>query len=511
MHSIIFSTKRRIQFLLVLLMVVTISSTIIYQPSTKADGATTDPEGAGRDVAVPLPSGPGSERNFRPAQPATIASKLIQSYSRASTSYIIWSQESRALNPLDDSESVLDDSADIMGMDRTSNTPITVTAAPGRQDAPAISGSVVVWQQRTPRCTDCNNDIVGKNLATGTTFNVATGPNDQSYPAIDGTTVTWLESDTAGTHLLLKTFNTDPSLTTSTAAIEITNFPPSGELGPVRPVISSEYVIWGQVGAGDINTHLHKVQVQAYKRSSGSVTTLADYQQDEWSQPQYALDGHRLIWDQDSWGLHLRDLNTGVDSFLQTDGIVLTPSISGNTVLWAMTNSAHDFCQDIYGLHLDDPQLQALPLVTGVSCSSDPVASGDVFAWAESGGPDDGRVKTISLSTAFTNTAVQQAAIAGQAQLEQNGNGTSSTPTPTPTTTSTAPQATPEVPAQQQAAPLWTNYLSKGIYTPNGDAWLQPQESGQSQRWPCIADGGCPAIDALGARMTSSFFGSFIF
>jgi beta propeller repeat protein len=62
-----------------------------------------------------------------------------------------------------------------------------VCTASGDQDAPAIYGDIVVWQDR--RGTD--GDIYGYDLSTGQEFTVCTASGSQVNPAIYGDIVVW--------------------------------------------------------------------------------------------------------------------------------------------------------------------------------------------------------------------------------------------------------------------------------------------------------------------------------
>lgn len=494
-------------------------------PYAEQDGISVSP-----GPAVPLPSGEGSERNFRPPVPVegTIPSKHIQYGPVASSSYLVWVDQTVALNALDDVESRLaDNSADIMAKQLGSNVSgaatigaatiavtntssqlsslnapiclacppatIAVTNAPGQQTNPAISGSIVAWETRADQCMDCTRDILAKDLATGATYNVATGPNDQGNPAIDGTTVAWIEDDSTMAHLRFADINSSQVYST-----DIATFPYAQGVYVQAPMISSEYIAWAEYGTGAADTNLHTASVKAYNRATHSITVVATYQQSEWAYPQYALDGHNLIWDQG--GLRLDNLNTGSQSVLFTGGSINSPKISGDTVVWSMV-SLSSFCRDIYGLKLSDPNHTAKPLKAGAGCADVAVIAGDFLAWQNTDGTDDGTITTASVANTFAGSDAEQAKIDNQVPQERSNNNW---PMASSTETGDAPSATP-VTSAPNSPPLL--YWSKGIHTSNGTigGWLQPD--GQA----CNAEGMCPAIDAIKDGSGSPLFGSFIF
>jgi TolB protein len=80
--------------------------------------------------------------------------------------------------------------ADIYGYDLNMRTEFAVCTAPGDQTSPAISGSIVVWQDNR----NGNWDIYGYDLNARTEFAVRTTPGDQKDPDISGNIVVWEEN-----------------------------------------------------------------------------------------------------------------------------------------------------------------------------------------------------------------------------------------------------------------------------------------------------------------------------
>ncbi len=82
--------------------------------------------------------------------------------------------------------------ADISMFDRTTGATTVLSAQPWLEWQPAISGNRVVWQAWSDVVTGIN--ILGVDLSTGTPFTVTTAAGDQTLPAISGTIVTWQDS-----------------------------------------------------------------------------------------------------------------------------------------------------------------------------------------------------------------------------------------------------------------------------------------------------------------------------
>jgi len=76
---------------------------------------------------------------------------------------------------------------DIYGFDLSTYTEFPISTNKWTELYPAISGNFVVWQDNR----NGNWDIFGYDLSTKTEFAIATGPYDQTHPAICGDTVVW--------------------------------------------------------------------------------------------------------------------------------------------------------------------------------------------------------------------------------------------------------------------------------------------------------------------------------
>jgi beta propeller repeat protein len=138
---------------------------------------------------------------------------------------------------------------EIWARDLVTWQPVPICEAPGDQVAPAISGSVIVWQdgrRRTTRQRDAW-DIYGYDLRTKREFSIATGPGAQTSPAISGDFVVWADSgavdesaEGSGDYVTIEGYD----LRTGRY------FTVSEEPGFLQsPSISSHRIVWSAVGA----------------------------------------------------------------------------------------------------------------------------------------------------------------------------------------------------------------------------------------------------------------------
>jgi hypothetical protein len=397
----------------------------------------------------------------------SVGYKRLQFGARASGSYLVWGERNfptqQASAAIADFDS-LSDTLDIAAYNLATSTSTSAATLSGNQAEPAISGSILVWEDNAHSCPSCENDILGKNLSTGATFTVASGSVDQSHPAIDGTKAVWIESSSTTQKVMLKDINpvTSPAVI---ASVVVTN-----GLTLLRPVLSSEYVVWAEmadpVSAGGAFT----TTLKAYKRSNGVVSTLATLKD---TGIEFALADHRVVWN-DTRVLHLTDMSTSVSSILNAQwGGGASPAINGNIVTWSAGSGNESNGFDIWGLNLSGGMNAPLLLVSQPGDQLGAVMAGDVLAWQNEGGTDADRITTTSLSALFASPPTQPT-------LSQEA-----TPTATP--------------ISEQPLPI-THPLIKGVHAPNGDGW-------------CDNHGNCSnstsAVDALVDRAINfPYFGA---
>lgn len=321
---------------------------------------------------------------------------------QASDSYLVWGERDESLNPgLDD----LRDTHDIVGMNLATNQVVDVASGTGNQTEPAISGSVVVWQDNAHSCATCEQDILGKDLITGKTFTVASGPVDQSHPTIDGRNVAWVEFDGEKQVLLLG------SLDANRPPIQVDTVSTAAKVTLDRPILSNQYLVWTEVttpSREDQPQLAPRVIFKAYDLHTGVITKVADV---EAPILEYSLSDHRVVWS-DQY-LHFLDLTTGEHrDIFGLPGA--SPFISGNHVLWSATNGDDAAGLDIWAVDLNDKLLKPTLLVTRDGNQLGAVVSNDILAWTNECGAADrrNRIDTASLS-ALVAAPVSQPVLEG--------------------------------------------------------------------------------------------------
>ncbi len=260
---------------------------------------------------------------------------------QGSNSYLIW---------LEASPHPMNENYDIRGMDLKSNSPITVTNAPGDQLYASISGSTVVWVDNGHSCPSCDYDILGKDLATGREFAVATGPNDQSAPVIAGKRVAWVEMSRDALKLLVKDLN-------SGEIYEAQSFPMQNGMGygPTfgHTAMSEEYLVWSELPQYSKSTgqlfelramSLKTREVRSVYKGMLGITGASD---------EPSLSGHHVVYTTPT--VQITDLDTG-----ETRKLFDTPAssarVKGDIVVWLSYSR-------IWGLRLNDPSPTAVQLV----------------------------------------------------------------------------------------------------------------------------------------------------
>ncbi|MDQ6693523.1 MAG: hypothetical protein M3014_03760, partial [Chloroflexota bacterium] len=259
-----------------------------------------------------------------PIVPAPHSGYKDQLNPRLSEQYLVWNESTGA-----------DGSDAIFGLDLRTNSPVTVTTAPGRQVLDGISGSLVVWTAPGHTCANCERDIQAKDLATGALYNVATGPADQVEAAVSGRTVSWIEVDKGRSRLLFS--NLDTGGVTEVATL-------SGNATFERPVIDDDYLVWAE-NRPEGNYGGYNSTLRALDRKSGQTKDVGTILSSGY--PEYALADHRLLWTNP--GLNLTDLQSGETRTI-ANRRVSGPSILGSYVAWSEGRNSFE----IWGLQLPD-------------------------------------------------------------------------------------------------------------------------------------------------------------
>jgi beta propeller repeat protein len=194
------------------------------------------------------------------------------------------------------------DDYDIYEYNLTTKTRIPISTAPGYQYNPVTNGNVVAWGDL--RYNDDNWDIYGYDLTTNAEFAICTAVDSQEQPAISGDIVVWIDARNGNADIYGFDLRTQTEFPICTAA---------RTQGPVA--ISDNIVVWADNRDGvDINGD-------------------------------YYFEGN--------WDIYGYDLTTHTEfPICIADGLQISPSISGNTVVW-MDDRNGDW--DIYGATIPEP------------------------------------------------------------------------------------------------------------------------------------------------------------
>lgn len=326
------------------------------------------------DLAIPAP--PVGSRQLAPS---------------GSNDYLVWVQSSKTV----------DGASHIMGLNLKTNQPLTITDTPCKQDIPAVSGSLVVWQTISGGipCNYGDRDVIGKDLSRGTTYDIAVDPaRDQSAPAIANKSVAWIEGDSSSIRVMSKEVDNNKVMVVRTFPIGA-NQSVTTTLSP--PLISGEYIVWAEAGLSDQATRSIPIQILAYNRKLATTSKVGEYEVPIGGGPLYALDGHQVAWcDERQQVLRVMDLTKGETVVLDTQQ-VQSVIVHGNLIIWSeMSAGSGTNGADIYGANLKDRTV--IPLVTGVGDQLGPTVAGDWLVWSNVGGSYDGRLMSKKLADVFS-------------------------------------------------------------------------------------------------------------
>jgi len=295
--------------------------------------------------------------------------------------YLVW-KESRGK---------FGDQVDLRALDTRTNRLVFVADVKGEGSDPAVSGSLVVWQQVAACAPDCGtNDILGKDLATGAAYTIATGLSDRTAPVVSGRRVAW--QTTGNTELWLKDIDTG-------ALIRVAAQPAYGSNYLMYPALTDRYLawmLWEPHGEG-----VQRYAVQVYDLATGATRTLADRTIYNDAQTLHlAMSGGRLVWSDPT--AHLADLTTGAIMDLPAD-YAPDINIQGDKVFWSAKGAPNATDLDLWGLQL--PATAPVLLASAPGNQQRPTVAGDWLAWQTQGGPQDGRLGAARLADAFLHPA----------------------------------------------------------------------------------------------------------
>ncbi len=379
---------------------------------------------------------------------------------RGAGSIIVWNEQRVPLLP---DETALGTNH-VVGIDLRTNSSFVIAAMAGEQRAPAISGSLIVWEDNRQSCPTCERDIRGKDLAAGTDFVVATGSVDQAEPAILQHTVVWVEHDASGARLLGKDLDTP-------ATVIVASVPLGTSI--TSPAITNNAIVWVEQ---TIEAKLVHSAIYAYDRTARTTKVIA---RSNWPGLQIAVSGQQVVWNDPR--LWIADLVSGAASLLE-QGFTTAPAMSGNIVIWSAHGAQPDHDFDIYGLNLADGK--RVPLVTGAGNQMQGQVVGNLLTW-QNDADIHGRVSWAPLAQLWASAPTRQQA------LDQ----------------AVSQQAAPAQVTDDVSILSYTHPMYKGIHLPSsGQSGGGTYDGFYVNGAPCIKT-GCPIADGLGWP-NAPFFGA---
>jgi len=275
-------------------------------------------------------------------------------------------------------------SADAVG----TTTQLSSGSATDQQNAPTISGPLVVWTNASTDSNGTNFDLILLNLTTGVPINLTSTSDAQEFlNDVDGSTVVWTRTDSGHPGDIVAYDTQTGSMTTVAASTATTFFQQpavrghrvaflrvgttvdvrlvdltSGILTSVtndvaiqlRPRLGDDVVVYEDYSNGNAD-------IQAYRLSTGTHFSIATGPYDELTPD---IDGHTIVWAAHINGsdqIFAFDLTTGTTHQLTTSvGSKIAPRISGNRVVWSDDRNGN---LDIYMYDFSTGTEE--PLVTG--------------------------------------------------------------------------------------------------------------------------------------------------
>jgi len=248
-----------------------------------------------------------------------------------------------------------------------------VGGGPAGQFAPAAAGVLVVWSEQR----ETGEVLRGKNLLTGAELDVATGRVDPTAvrdsklaPAISGSIVVWQNRGISADGI-----HRDRIYGRDLTRPDAPPFPiASTWSGQLHPAISGNTVVWADNRRGNWDIFGYDL----ISRREFVVTTRPGDQL--WP----AISGSIVVWADESdgeWHIYGKDLAAGEEFPISTaPGNQTAPAISGRLVVWEDTRAGRNLF-DIYGYDLDTRQEFAV--VTASEYQIRPTVAGDLIVWED--------------------------------------------------------------------------------------------------------------------------------
>ena len=185
---------------------------------------------------------------------------------------------------------------------------------------------------------------------------VTTDQSDQIAAAIDGDRMVWVDGRHGSADIYL--YDVADEMET-----RITN----GTAVPFWPEVSGDRIVWQDNRSGTAEVRLFEIAAGTESRiGAGTVP---------------AIDGDMVVWFDEQAGISAMNLTTGatvqVSGPVQGDPLVVSPDVSGETIVWADGSSGN------YTVFVSQGGGEPVPLANGSARQGFPAVSGNRVVWSE--------------------------------------------------------------------------------------------------------------------------------
>lgn len=224
------------------------------------------------------------------------------------------------------------------------------------QDAPAIDGNIVVWQDRR----NASYDIYSYDLFTGLTPFICTAAAGQYYPAINGDIIVWQDGRNAQSDIYGYNLSTQEEFPICTV---------NGSQN--SPDVSRNFVVWEDQRNG-------WSYIFGYNLTTGTEFEICAMTTGGVGFP--SVDANTVVWTENDH-IYGKNLPTGgvfpISIAIGCQGT----DIDGNIVVW---HDNRDGTNDIYGYDLSTKT--EFEICRNPAYQGPPAISGNVVVWSEGGG-----------------------------------------------------------------------------------------------------------------------------
>ncbi|WP_332449721.1 protease inhibitor I42 family protein [Methanoculleus sp.] len=190
----------------------------------------------------------------------------------------------------------------------------------------------------------------------GAPVQVTTDQNDQIAAAIDGDRMVWVDGRHGGADIYLYDVagGTETRITNGTAV-------------PFWPEVSGDRIVWQDNRSGTAEVWLFEIAAGTETRiGAGTVP---------------AIDDDTVVWFDEQAGISAMNLTTGttvrVSGPVQGDPLVVSPDVSGETIVWADGSGGN------YTVSVSQGGGEPVPLADGSARQGFPAISGNRVVWSE--------------------------------------------------------------------------------------------------------------------------------